>query len=302
MNEQTRSLGANAREWIVDISQRLGYSRDQVRRCERSVAAWAAFASATTIDDLRPISVTRWLADRSVSRKTQLNDLGALRCFCDWLVSVERLTSNPLRGLRMPRAYGTRGCEPFTLEELRRLIAYVTAKEAKADGRQAKWGPLRSTWYTFLARTGLRFDEARKVRWDDIDLGEAIMRVRGKGGRFDVLPIDPETVSTLYRWRSFSAGPKVFGSVPCHKTILEDIKAAGIAKKPGRWHRFRKTAITERAKRGASLRVMCQFARHNDPKTTANSYDFVRLDEIRAAANLLPTIYPQFAGRLDLAP
>ena len=82
------------------------------------------------------------------------------------------------------------------------------------------------------------------------DSGSSKGRRRIQGGRFDVLPIDPETVSTLYRWRSFSAGPKVFEPVPCHKTILEDIKAAGIAKKPGRWHRFRKTAITERAKRG----------------------------------------------------
>lgn len=283
----------DAAEHLSDIRDRLGYARDHCRRVERVIAWFIEHSGATTVEDLRPIAVMRFLADRSAKgtgRKTQLNDAAALRAFADWLVSVERLASNPLRGLKLPRVPFTRGCDPFTLDEVRRLVRSTAEVEA-TDGRAARFGPLRSTFYAFLARTGLRHTEARVQRWADIDLPAAIMVVtQAKGGLQHVVPLDRETVRLLRSWSQWSSGDMVFPSVPSHHSLVRDMERAGLADKPGEWHRFRKMSITERASRGATVRAMQMIARHRDPKTTQKHYDFVRIEEMREASELLPPI------------
>ena len=284
----------DAAEHLRDIRDRLGYAAHQVRRVERVILAFVAFSGAATVEDLRPLQVMRWLHSRTsagVGRKTQLNDVGALRCFGVWLVSMERLAMNPLRGLKLPRVPRTRGCRPFTLEETRTLIS-VASRAETVDDRAAKFGPLRSTFYAFLARTGLRYAEAKVQRWCDIDLGAAVMVVtQAKGGQLHVVPLDDETVALLRRWRRHSDGDAVFPSVPSHHTLVRDCDRAGIRQEPGEWHRFRKMSITERAKRGATVRAMQRFARHADVKTTQAHYDFVEIEEMRTVADMLPTVF-----------
>lgn len=284
----------DAADHLRDIRDRLGYARDHCRRVERVIAWFVEHSGARTVSDIRPIAVARWLTDRSArgcGRKTQLNDAAALRAFCDWLVSMERLELNPLRGLKLPRVPMSRGCHPFTLDEVRRLIA-ATAKAEAEDGRASKFGPMRSTFYAFLARTGLRHTEARVQRWADIDLRAAVMVVtQAKGGYQHVVPLDREAVRVLRGWRPHSPGEMVFPATPSHHSLVRDMERAGLVDQPGEWHRFRKMAITERAKRGATIRAMQMFARHRDVKTTQKSYDFLALEEIRTVSDMLPTVF-----------
>lgn len=291
--DPTGSLGGDMREWLDDLRNRLGYSAHQVRRCERTAEAFVKFSGAKTVEELRPLAVMRWLNARSelVTRKTLLNDTGALRCFADWLVSAERIEVNPLRSLRTPRIKKTRGPEPLTLDEMRRLIAVARDAEENGTHQQTRFGPIRSTFYAFLARTGLRWAEARAQLWKDIDLRTGVMLVsRSKGGWTHTLPLDRECVELLGRWQRWSEGDRVFERCPSHHTLRRDMRRAGIPDAPGEFHRIRKLAITERAARGATLRDLHAFARHINPQTTQLHYDFVRLSEMRVAAELLPAV------------
>lgn len=65
------------------------------------------------------------------------------------------------------------------------------------------------------------------------------------------------------------------------------MEAAG---KKGEWHRFRKAAITERAKAGAPLRELHKFSRHSRVDTTENCYDFATTTQLRQTAELLPRL------------
>lgn len=298
---EARSLTGDAVEFLRDIRGRMGFARDHCHRCERVIALFIEHSGATTPDDLRPIAVMRWLqhrADEGIGRKTQVNDLCALRSFADWLVQVERLSFNALRSVKTPRVHHTRGCEPFTLEEVRAIIAAAMRAERCADRRSTRHGPIRSTFYMFLARTGLRHEEARRQRWRDIDLAARVMTVTvPKNGCQQVIPLDTEAVALLRWWRPRSPGDLVFATSPSHHTLREDCRSAGIAIKPGQWHRFRKMAVTERAKRGATMRAMQSFARHMDPKTTQKSYDFVAIAEMRDAAERLPSLANWFSTK-----
>lgn len=296
-----RTLVEDAEEFLRDIRDRMGFARDHCHRCERVIAAFIEHSKAKSPDDLRPIAVMRWLqhrADDGIGRKTQVNDLCALRSFADWLVQVERLPFNALRSVKTPRVHHTRGCEPFTLEEVRAIISAAMRSEAAKDRRSSRHGPIRSTFYMFLARTGLRYEEARRQLWRHTDLDNRVMTVTvPKNGCQQVIPLDTEAVALLRWWRPRSQGELIFAMTPSHHTLREDCRAAGIAMKPGQWHRFRKMAVTERAKRGATMRAMQSFARHMDPKTTQKSYDFVAIAEMRDAAERLPSLSERFSTK-----
>lgn len=233
-----------------------------------------------------------WLEHGGWRGKTQRNRASVLRAFGDWLETSGRVSANPFRAIRLPRAASAPGAEPFTLEELRSLLRAVRALEETSDRRRGRHGPMRSTFYAFLALTGLRYSEAAGQAWADVDLaGAAIVVTCDKSRRRDVLPLCAECVGLLARWAWWSsAGGLVFPVVPCHKTLVADCARAGIARGRGAWHRFRKAAITERARRVATYRDVQGFARHTDPRITLGVYDRVRLDELRPVAEAMPAL------------
>ena len=131
-----RSLMDEAREWLMDVEVRVGYGPHQVRRAKRIIEELLAWAKIETVEEFRPSVVVRWLRLRSekVSRKTVLNDMGPLRAFGDWLVMTERVSTNPLRSVSLPRVRRGRVIPPFSVEEMRRIIVFVRRCEALKDG------------------------------------------------------------------------------------------------------------------------------------------------------------------------
>ena len=284
-------------EWCEDIGKRLEHCAIHVRTCRRVASMFCAWAKIRSADQIDPLSVMRWLRARGdrVSRKTALNEMSVIRTFVDWLVSAGHLEHNRIAGIRLPRAPKSRGCQPFTIDEARAIIEAADLAES-SSGRSRIHGPLRSSFYTVMLLTGLRFSEMRAQRWDDIHFGERWLRVtHDKSRRCDVIPLSAQTVAALRRWRNWSTGELVFPNAPCNKSLDRDQKAAGVAVQPGNWHRFRKCLITTLRRKGASINEICRIARHVDPKTTMNSYDWHELDDLRKVTELFPSL-PKMAG------
>lgn len=169
------------------------------------------------------------------------------------------------------------------------------------EGKRPKYGPLASTFYGVLAMTGLRYGEAGDQRWEDVDLGAGrLVLTRDKARRNDALPLTVEAVAALREWRKWSTGALVFPQRPSHNTLTMDMEACGIAGVEsgvkGQWHRFRKGAVRERAKAGATIRNLKHFARHSDVNETLRNYDHAGVEELRATAELMPRLNG-FLGR-----
>jgi integrase len=303
---------------------RLGWSGVHQRKSAATVDEFlehAATSGATGAADLNAALGLAWLSSGGWTGKTGRNRASVLRAFGDWLETAAHVAHNPFAAIRLPRATPGRGAEPFTLAELRTLLRVVRQLEETVDRRRGRHGPMRSTFYAFLALTGLRFSEAARQRWEDIDLDAGAMAVTlDKSRRRDALPLCVECVGLLQRWAWWTkghGGGLVFPVVPCHKTLVADLERAGIARARGAWHRFRKAAIVERARRavpGASYREVQTFARHTDPRITLGVYDRVRLDELRPIAEAMPSLFeaaddppglstvrPQLGDRVDKA-
>lgn len=146
--------------------------------------------------------------------------------------------------------------------------------------------------YRMALETGLRRSELASLHWSDIDLDRGIGRVwNSKVGRHDEFNLLPCLADELRANRPMfvpGAAPRVFASVPTHRTIRRDLERAGIARidQDGRiidLHALRGTLGTRLAKAGVAPQVAKEVMRHRDYRTTARHYSHLTLLDQRAA-------------------
>lgn len=132
---------------------------------------------------------------------------------------------------------------------------------------------------------GLRVSEACDLRWQDVQVPEAMLRVTcGKGGKARVVPIEFDVMRTLLRDRA--QGPWLLypRCRPLTHTNKRTIQAAlariganlGIILHP---HRLRHTYACQLLAAGVNLYDLAQLLGHNSVATTA-IYLHVEPDEL----------------------
>lgn len=63
----------------------------------------------------------------------------------------------------------------------------------------------------FAAHTGYRIGQARRLRWEGLDLDRAIMRVKSESGAYCAMPLSTQVVALLHGLER--QGPYVFPSL-----------------------------------------------------------------------------------------
>ncbi|MEM7816062.1 MAG: tyrosine-type recombinase/integrase [Candidatus Aenigmatarchaeota archaeon] len=145
----------------------------------------------------------------------------------------------------------------------------------------------------FLYYAGLRLDEVRNLKWDDIDFDREIIHLKtAKGDKERVVFLHKRLIETL---RIF--GTKEKGSIFISqrerkynkRTIQQIVKSAhnkaGI-KKNVTPHTLRHSFATHLLESGADIRYIQQLLGHKDLKTT-QIYTHVANKDIKKLANLL---------------
>ncbi len=108
-----------------------------------------------------------WVADlvaKGLSPRTATYTRGILHTALEEAVRLDLLAVNPLDKVRPPKAQ-PKVVQSYTLEEVYRLDAETASH---------RLGGL----FSFLWQTGLRIGEALALRWEDVDLERASLRVR----------------------------------------------------------------------------------------------------------------------------
>ena len=151
---------------------------------------------------------------------------------------------------------------------------------------------------------GLRRAELANVAREDIDLAEARLRVRGKGGRLRVLPVPTAVRRLLESWLAQFPAEARYIFPPISKAgVIKPGRVGpfGIAKIVGRLcchagvrdltpHDLRRTAITTwLAEGGADIVTAAKLSGHKSPAMVA-LYD--RRDESRQVATLERVVIP----------
>jgi integrase len=262
------------------VAQRAdGYSSNTIGarvRCVRAIAK-AAFVR---VEDLTVDHVLSYFGARSLkpwSRRTYLNHLHA---FGKWL-GVDLVA-----GIRKPPAPRSTP-NPLPEEELSQLAAHT-------EGRQRAWVLLG-------AFCGLRAHETAKLRREDISVlqeGEVVLRVEGKGGRTDIVPVPP----VVFRELNLADTGRLWDGVSPQRVSRT---IANIAAKQGihmRYHQLRHrfgTAVYRAS--GRDLLLTQRLMRHASPATTAG-YAAVADERIHLVVGSLPGADPAARSKKSRRP
>lgn len=223
--------------------------------------------------DVDEFILARAGTDRSSSVAVRAN---ALRALLRWMWR-EHLVGASLSDAvgRFAARNTTLGPAALDKEEVARLI---TALSEKPPARVRDEAML-----LLLLRLGLRGGEVASLRLDDLDWRAAVMRVRGKRGRVDELPLPTDVGAKLgaYLHEARPSGTshrEVFLGLdaphgPITRAAVTSVVArardrAGI-EGPGAAHRLRHTAACSVLASGGGLAEVAQLLRHERPSASA---------------------------------
>jgi integrase/recombinase XerC len=132
-----------------------------------------------------------WLHEEGYAKTTIARRIAAVRSWCRYLCRQGVLSANPADGLRTPRQ--DQKLPHFLAEDmLSRLLETPAANTLLGQRDRA----ILETLYS----AGLRVSELTGVNIDDIDLGSALITVRGKGKRERLALLGPQALTALQKW------------------------------------------------------------------------------------------------------
>lgn len=154
-------------------------------------------------------SIVRWVRwasedrDPPFSAKTISNAHGLLSAVLRSAVEAGHITSNPCRGVRMPRNHATEERPWITEEEFVRLLGEMPAF----------YRPL----VAFLGTTGARFGEATALQWRDLNLPHGLVTIRRNWHKVGGKWVESSTKTRR--------STRTFGLSPSLVQILVELKA-----------------------------------------------------------------------------
>jgi integrase/recombinase XerD len=132
-----------------------------------------------TVEQLQAVDVSRFLARAEIGPSSRTAYFSAMRAFFVWYAHNGGTDVTA----RLPRPRSPQSTpRPVSTERLRRLLNTPMHRRTLV-------------MVLLAALAGLRVHEVAKVRGEDVDIDERTLRVTGKGGRSDTLPLHPLLVA-----------------------------------------------------------------------------------------------------------
>ncbi len=239
--------------------------------------------------------------------------LQATKTMLNWSVTARIIPYNPLLSLK-PRSERIKAIPggALTGHEVARFLDVAPRvpllehqrlrKHPASPQREAellRQGEQFALIWRMLIYTGLRCNELRCLRWDDLDLDGGVLTVRAatsKSGKFATLPMAPDLVEILKHWREKTKGKPGEVVVWTPKDLADHIrvylKAAEIPfeDESGRRvdaHALRHTFGTVLSRAGVDPQTLKDLMRHSSITTTYGFYVHGSQSRMRSAVEAL---------------
>jgi site-specific recombinase XerD len=236
----------------------------------RNMARWMHGNGASSLREITPEMAVRYTARLSETMMpiSIRNLLTVMRTFC-------RFASGTL---------GLRGYAPFDTAKAPRVVkrphSFWTPDQIDALLDRAPGKDMRLLW-AFMAFSGLRIHEARKVRQEDI--AGNTLKVTGKGGRYAELPVSSRLREEIERHGGVGDLSGISAASSNHH-IKTAAAEAGIG--DGSVisnHRLRHSFISNLERSGVDIKDLQTLARHSNVQLTLNTYAHVNQDDLARA-------------------
>lgn len=278
--------------------QALGATVATLRTYTRDLLRFAEDSGAADLADLTPATLDRYLAELRQRMKpiSAHRHYRALRTFCRWCVRTGRLAADPMADLVM-RVPKTLPRVPDD-EAVRRLML---ACPDTPEGRRNR------AMIVLLADSGLRKEELRCLRVEDVDFRARQLRVhQGKGQRDRVGLFGDATASALRSWLAVHPDPRPEAFLFARKDgeplgvwavvrILHRLSRRAKLTRPIGPHALRHYCATELLRRTGDLELVRRVLGHS---TLAMALRYAALTQAEIAAKFA-TVSPmdQLWGR-----
>jgi integrase/recombinase XerC len=269
----------------MSVHTQAAYRRDLALLLQHGEAIPLTGWSALQPEQLRGFIANqhrRGLAPASLQRL-----LSACRSFFRFLLRHGALERDPSTGLRAPKA-PRRLPQVLDVDEMTRLVQ--VEGDAPIDLRD------RAMLELFYS-SGLRLSELCALRWSDLDLDDAVVRVKGKGDKTRIVPVGSHARRALAALRTLAVdarnGP-VFvaraGRPISARAVQQRIKL--LAQRQGIWkrvhpHLMRHSFASHVLESSGDLRGVQELLGHADIATTQiyTHLDFGHLSKVYDAAH-----------------
>jgi len=134
---------------------------------------------------------------------------------------------------------------------------------------QATTDQFHKSLFLALYHAGLRSQEARALRWTDINFDQKYLRVLGKGNKQRIVPMSHRLAEELMLHKETATDREfVWGNIGSFKTAFKaSVRRAGITKKITP-HKLRHSFASHNLEGGTDLRSIQDMLGHTDIQTT----------------------------------
>jgi len=280
------ALGHTLGQWRCEDGRRWPPEGTSVIEAKTLRRTWEAGAlRAVWVSELLPSAIEEWVAERRARQSVATLNLRVIvtKACLRWAERVGLIAANPLANVRRPGKARPRQ-RYLTAEDVERLVS--VSEE-----------PWASIWL-FLASTGLRWGEFKRLRWGDLDLVRGALVVRGetsKSGRTRWIPLSQRLKARLmllarrrqadeFVWQTKDGEP-----LPRHRVVRALQRAA---RKAGirnvSLHTFRHTFASLLLSAGESPKVVADLLGHASIRITCDVYGHLMPRSLQAAIERLP--------------
>ena len=287
------SLSGATERFLDHLRHQRRYSPGTLDNYTRSLAALRAHALALQVPrwrELRSEQVQSFVAAehrRGLAPGTLKHMLAACRSFFRYLAREGEAATNPALGVRSPKA-PRKLPQVLDVDEVAALLDFSTDDPEAVRDRAL---------LELLYSSGLRVSELTNVRWHDLDLGEGLIRVVGKGSKTRIVPVGAKAIAALATLREQdhpgSDDPLVCGRLG--KPLTPNGVRARLkrrAKDQGVWkrvypHLLRHSCASHVLESSGDLRAVQELLGHADIGTTQiyTHLDFQHLARVYDAAH-----------------
>ena len=167
----------------------------------------------------------------------------------------------------------------FTTEQIETILEHTKDKSLRL-------------LFALMAYAGLRFFEASNMAWEQIT--EKEIRLKGKGGKYAVLPIGKRLKDEIRLYLKSYSGSKegaLFRSIDNKRTnekLKKIVKESGLEfNKPISCHNFRHSFASNLLRKGANIVAVSKLLRHETPTITLNIYSHVLTNDLKETIDIL---------------
>jgi len=266
----TLKIGDAAKAYLEDICKVRRRAKGTIKEYEkhlRVILDWSKEKNIMEVTEFTPQIGNEFSKENlsTLAGSSAKSRIVLLRSFFRWVAfNYDVNLRNPFQGILTPKAKP----EPrkfWTIEECEQIIEAANDSEVKC-------------WFAFMAFAGLRKEEARFLKMENIEGGK--ITLIGKGGKLANLPISPrlkEYLKTYLLLRGENAG-YLFPALAKRCTKLERFiyQAAAKAKASNadtaHYHRFRHSFASNLLRSGVGIKAVQMLMRHENVTLTLNIY------------------------------